>query len=325
MLKRILSNKLTLGGIIVCVIIASSILLWTQQPKEKPEVDATDISKIDEVIEIDNTEPNSIQNIDASEKKGQSTSEISEAQKTDMIRTNEQPDNDSWSEEELRQKSLLELIAIIDEIPSKFIRASWFTEIARKEVNNLDPNSEEKLKLDAAMMRAYPEMVKQYEEETGRPHPPPGYSYIAPDSNSPPVLVKFNTPVVRMVTSEQTGYGNWDQLSEVEWERYKVLDAIAKQLLWPKHSVSREMSELAAEWKNPLYEKSWGTRTIETPSLIVSYNRPRTEEDEIYEKKLMKEARSTTPSTNLPNVSHLIDHKLVIKVMNELKEALDIK
>lgn len=314
MLKRILSNKLNIGGIIVCVIIATSILLWTQQPEKKREVYVNDASETPEKNKV------------------QSTAKTDETPKTDEPMTNEQPDNGSLSlsslslsEEVLRQKSLLELIAIIDDIPSEFIRSSWFTEIVRKEVNNLDPNSEEKLKLDAAGMRAYPEIEKQYEEETGRPHPPPGYTYISPDNNSPPVLAKFNTPVVRLVASEKTGYENWDQLSEIEWERYKVLDAIAQQKLGPKYSVSREISELAAERKKPLYKKSWGTRTIETPSLIVSYNRPKTEEDETYENKLIKEMMSTKSSNSLPNVSHLLDDKLVVKVMNELKEALHIK
>lgn len=308
-------------GIIVCVFIATSILLLTQQR----EVYLNETSKTDEVSEIGGNDQTSIQNTDAAENKGQSTDKISVSGKTDLPGTNEQPDSDHLNEEKLRQKSLLELIAIIDDIPSEFIRAPWFTEIAQKEVNNLDPNSEEKLKLDAALMRAYPEMVKQYEEETGRPHPPPGYTYVGLDNNSPPVLVKFNTPVVGMVTSEQTGYENWDQLSDGEWERYKVLNAIAKQLLSPKHDVSREISELAAEWKKPLYEKSWGTRTIETPSLIVSYNRPKTAEDDAYEKKLIREAMSTKSSSNLPEVSHFVDNKLVVKVMNELKEALHRK
>lgn len=157
-------------GIIVCVFIATSILLLTQQR----EVYLNETSKTDEVSEIGGNDQTSIQNTDAAENKGQSTDKISISGKTDLPGTNEQPDSDHLNEEKLRQKSLLELIAIIDDIPSEFIRAPWFTEIAQKEVNNLDPNSEEKLKLDAALMRAYPEMVKQYEEETRRPHPPPG-------------------------------------------------------------------------------------------------------------------------------------------------------
>lgn len=220
-------------------------------------------------------------------------------------------DIDSYS-----KLSLKELLTVIDKLePDTYI--PLLKEKAKTSDAFADFSDKEYAAFQTAVRRAYPQAIKKAYEKNGLEVPPPGYTYLEIDGESP-VLVKFNTPIVRVNPNASMGYQRWDQLSQKDWERYKALDIITRRKRWNDNPISREMAELAVEWKKPLREKAYGPWYGAT--IYAHYNRPKTEEDIAYERQLQKDALS---KLKRPQISHSIDPKLVDNLLIDLKEALN--
>lgn len=212
--------------------------------------------------------------------------------------------------------SLKEFLTVIDKLePDTYI--PLLKEKAKTSDAFADLSDKEYAAFQIAVRRAYPQAIKEAYEKNGLEVPPPGYTYLEIDGESP-VLVKFNTPIVRVNPNASMGYQRWDQLSQEEWNRYKALDFITRRKRWNDNPISREIVELAAEWKKPLREKAYGPGPGAT--IYAHYNRPKTEEDLAYERQLQKDALS---KLKRPQISYSIDPKIVENLLSDLKELLN--
>lgn len=224
-------------------------------------------------------------------------------------------------EEELSQLSLKEIIPRLADMKAEHARklieeAEWFIELAEQEMWEL--STEEQTALRVLERRIYPEDAKRYEERTGLKAPPPGYTYHMEDDQSPR-LIKYNTPDVTIDPKGAQGYENWHNLTDAEYRRYLVLNAIANRNVGDLQ-ISQEVAELAKEWKQSLYEKSWGYK----PSISVNsiYTRKKTPEDEALEQKLVKEAEAKIQTLKPKTIPRYHDNDVKV-VVNELKTSLN--
>lgn len=224
-------------------------------------------------------------------------------------------------EAELRQLSLKEIIPRLTDVKLEHVRklaeeSEWFTELVeqgRRELSN-----EEETALQALERRVFPELAKGYEKLTGHKAPPPGYTHHWKDGE-PAQLIKYNTPNVTIDPMGAQGYQNWHQLTDAEYRRYLVLNAIANGSV-DDLQISQEVVELAKAWKQPLYEKSWGY--IPSVSVNSIYTREKTPEEEALEEKLISEARAKIDALKPKTISEYHDND-VKAVVNELKTALN--
>jgi len=120
-------------------------------------------------------------------------------QQTDII--------DSYS-----KLSLKEFLTVIDKLePDTYI--PLLKEKTKTSDAFADLSDKEYAAFQIAVRRAYPQAIKEAYEKNGLEVPPPGYTYLEIDGESP-VLVKFNTPIVRVNPNASMGYQRWDQLTE---------------------------------------------------------------------------------------------------------------
>ena len=222
-------------------------------------------------------------------------------------------------ESELSQLSLKEIIPrltnVKDEHLRKLLQEEWYAEF-EGEVWEL--STEEQMALIAIESRAFPEETEHSQNLTGLKAPPPGYTYKWKRDGTPE-LIKYNEPYVSIDPKGAQGYENWQNLTDAEYRRYLVLNAIANKSVGDLQ-ISKEVAELAKEWKQPLYEKSWGYK----PSISVSsiYTRKKTPEDEALEQKLVKEAKAKIQALK-PKTIPRYHNNDVKSVVNELKTALN--
>ena len=220
---------------------------------------------------------------------------------------------------ELSQLSLKEIIPRLADMKVKHLRqllqTEWYAAF-EKEVWEL--STEEQMALIAIENRAFPEETEQSENLTGLKTLPPGYTYIWKE-NGTPELIKYNEPYVSIDPKGAQGYENWHQLTDAEYRRYLILNAISSRSIGDL-KISREVAELAKAWKQPLYEKSWGY--IPSVSVKSIYLRKRTPEDEALEQKLVSEADAKIQA-NKPKTIPRYHANDVKTVVNELKTALN--
>ena len=94
---------------------------------------------------------------------------------------------------------------------------------------------------------------------------------------------KYNEPQIE-ASHGSSRYENFHQLSDEEYERYKALNAIAADvseelaLGLPVRTYPADVVKLAGEWRDALYEKTWGpTLSI---GVFVTYDRTETQKED---------------------------------------------
>jgi hypothetical protein len=303
------------GSIIACVLFGIGVWLWTLHIDSTREQNAVALPKVENAdMEIAQT-PKQV------ETENNSPENTARIQGTVQDGTGDTFPK-SGADQDFSKLSLKELLAIVDELEPEVYFPLMNARVNPKVIQEYQTLSdEEKVKLETAVERAFPELIKNAWEEQGLPVPPPGHTYYNVPGE-PPLLVKYNTEVYRIIPAEE-GYGRWDKLSAAERKRYNALQRITSNIPINNRQISREVPELAEEWKQQLYEKTWGSHsTIHTYS---AYKRPKTEVEKERDEKLYRDAQAELKrSMNVPKRSvTIIDPKYVETVISELEAALN--
>lgn len=159
------------------------------------------------------------------------------------------------------------------------------------------------------------EAKREFYNSIGLDPPPPGHTYLW-DGDGNARLVRYNEPLVEVDWTQQ-GYGNFSQLSDEEFDRYNALAAITDQTTARSLRIPANVVELAREWKNELYQKTWGSKpTIQAATV---YNRPITLTDSENKSRLLEEKYlDVLPSPRRFSVNYDIVNQLIIELTLEL-------
>ncbi len=132
--------------------------------------------------------------------------------------------------------------------------------------------------------RSSEEAKREFYNSIGLEPPPPGHTYLwEGDGNAR--LVRYNESSIEVDWTQQN-YGNFFQLSDEEFERYNALAAITDEITARSLRIPTNVVELAREWKNALYQKTWGSKpTIHAATV---YNRPITLADNEEKSRLLE-------------------------------------
>ena len=230
-------------------------------------------------------------------------------------------------EQELSTLSLKDIVGRLESIDTEMLRnffemdTDWFRKRVEEDAKYL--TDDEQIALETAFLRAFPEEKETYEKEHGRPHPPPGYSYVRIDGDTPK-LVKNNTPFVHIKNDGLETYGNYEKLSDEEWQDYKLLTTIANNdpELWKLWDVQilRDVVERAKEMKQSLHKKTWGARPI--ANVHAYYTRKKTADDEVAEAKMLAEAQVEIESKKRHR-SRGFHRDDVLALIKQIKEDLN--
>ncbi len=304
------------GSIIACIFFVIGVWLWTLHLDSTREQNAVALPKVENAdMEIAQTpkqvetESNSLQN----------TAKTQGTVQDGTVDTSPK----SSADQDLSKLSLKKLLAIVDELDPEVYFPLMNAKVNPKVNQEYQTLSdEERVKFQIAIRRAFPELIEQAWKSKGLPVPPPGNTYFKAPEGSP-LLVKYNTEVFRVVPNATEGYGRWDKLSDAERKRYNALQRVTSNIPINDRQISREVVELAEEWKQQLYEKTWGPHS--TIHFYNAYKRPKTEAEKERDEKLYKEAQAELKrSMNVPQRSvTIIDPKYVETVISELETALN--
>ncbi len=304
------------GSIIACVLFVIGVWLWTLHIDSTREQNAVALPKVENAdMEIAQTP----KQVETEINSPQNTARIQGTVQDGTVNTSPK----SSADQDFSKLSLKELLAIVDELEPEVYFPLMNARVNPKVNQEYQTLSdEERVKFQIAIRRAFPELIEKAWESERLPVPPPGHTYFNVPGE-PPLLVKYNAVVYRVLPNAREGYGRWDKLSKAERKRYNTLQRITSNIPISNRQISREVLELAEEWKQQLYEKTWGSHsTIRSYS---AYKRPKTETEKERDENLYKEAQAELKrSMNIPQRSvTIIDPKYVETVISELEASLN--
>lgn len=284
MLEKKRPNQIALNFVLLCLIAIISIYVW-KQLKVLESPDTVDTSKTEaEVVVVPQTRQipsitrgvSRVKNTNAS----QTVSTSSVAGIADI-------------ENRFNHLSLREFIPHLEQMDASDVRklgenSQWFRELIESETRLL--STAEYIAMETLHRNAYNGQIERdYEDHFGYPMPPPGYVSVRVDEGQRETI-KINTPIARITYSQTEGYEQWENLSETEWDRYNLLNTITgnDKTLWEAWDieVSDEVVARARELRQPLWDKSWGTHTTPSVSILASYTRAKTADDIALEDQL---------------------------------------
>lgn len=305
----------------VCIVIAAGVLVWTNN---RPEPQSADVLPQEKETPIVETETDPLPKPFSLPRR----KNVSRAIDSTTSHTMEVDTSLDQLEKKLGHLSLSELIPILEKMDKAVVRdlgenAEWFSDLLDTETVLL--SDEEYIALETLERKVYDGKIEEdYEKHFGYPMPPPGY-VMNRSNGGANELIRINKPYVRVKQTENAGYGQWDNLTQDEFTRYLILEAIANksELLesW-NLDVSDAVAERAKTMKQPLYEKSWGTHAGHAVSVVGYWTRPKTDADIALEDQLKTEAHadldletreSTRQSSNHSYATHRDDYASVIR------------